>query len=116
AAVDGRPALGPGRLSHHRPISAADPPPSSGGAFRPAGRVQGLRDHRLRQRISDGVVVAADALLASRRRRLGPAARRAGYETWPRLTAACVACWCSALPVPENPPWRGDLLISSASR
>ena len=40
-----------------------------------AGRVQGLRDHRLRQGLPDGVGLAADALLASCGRRLRAAAR-----------------------------------------
>ena len=42
-----------------------------------ARRVQGLRDHRLRQGLPDGLGLAADALLASRRRRLRAAQGRA---------------------------------------
>jgi lipoic acid synthetase len=68
AAGDGRPPLRGRRFPHHRPISAADPQASSGAAFPAAGGVRGAEDHRLRQGLPDGVVVAADALLASRRR------------------------------------------------
>ena len=56
------------RFPHHRAVSAADPQASPGAALRAAGGVRGAQDHRLRQRVPDGVVVAADTLIASRRR------------------------------------------------
>ena len=45
-------------------------------ALRAAGRIQGAGDDRLRQGIPDGVGLAADALVASRRRGFRAAARR----------------------------------------
>ena len=56
------------RLPHHRPVPAADPQAPRGRTLRAPRRVQGLRDHRLCQGLSDGLVVAAHALLASRGR------------------------------------------------
>ena len=46
-----------------------------------ARRVQGLRDHRLRQGLPDGLGLAADALLASCGRRFRAAQGRAGRTT-----------------------------------
>src|SRR5262249_19445072 len=65
---DGRPARRWRRLPHHRPISAAVQEARRHRSFLDAGRVQSARDHRLRQRLPDGLSVAAHALLASRGR------------------------------------------------
>ena len=80
-AGDGRPARRRRRLPHHRPIPAADAQAPRGGALRAAGRVQGLRDHRLCQGLPDGVGVAADALVASCRRGFCAAQGRAPART-----------------------------------
>ncbi len=52
-----------------------------------ARRVQGLRAHRARQGLPDGVGEPADALVLSRRRGLRPAAGRRG---WRRSAESCV--------------------------
>ena len=56
------------RFPHHRPVSAADAQASRGDAFRAAGRIRGVEDGRLCQRLPDGVGEPADALVAPRRR------------------------------------------------
>ena len=77
APADGRSALGRRRLPHHRPVSPADAEAPSGRPLRHAGRVQVLRDHRLRQGLPDGLGEPADALVAPRRRGFRAAQGRA---------------------------------------
>ena len=61
AAIDGRSAFGGRRFPHHRPISPADEEASFGDEFRHAGRIQGLRDGGLFERLPAGFGDAADA-------------------------------------------------------
>ena len=76
APADGRSALGRGRFPDRRPVPAADAQAPPGGPLRAAGRVQGLRDHRLRQGLPSRLGNAADPLLPSRRRRFRQAEER----------------------------------------
>ena len=83
AAGDGRSARGRGRFPDHRPISAADAEASRGRPLRHAGRVRGLSPAGAGQGLPDGLGVAADPLVLSRRRRFRPAqaARAAALAT-----------------------------------
>ena len=62
--------VGRRRFPHHRPVSAADAQAPCGRAFRDAGGVRRLRHDWPRQGLPSRLVVAADPLLAPRRRRL----------------------------------------------
>ena len=77
APADGRPALGGGRFPDHRPVPAADAQAPSGGPLRAARRVQGLRDHRLRQGLPPRLGDAADPLVPPCRRGFRQAEERA---------------------------------------
>ena len=73
AAGDGRSARGEGRFPHHRAISPADAEASRDRPLRHARGVRELSPPGVRQGLSDGLGLAADALLLSRRRGFRPA-------------------------------------------
>ena len=79
-----------------------------------AGRVQGLRDDRLRQGLPDGVGLAADALLASCRRRFRAAEGRARRQARLRPMRRVLVIGCAGSG--QDRRWRRGSPQGSACR